>query len=289
MKAYILNIGDEVLSGKVINTNASYLASELEVLGIKVSKTIVVGDEANDISTALLEFINSDANLLISTGGLGPTHDDLTKEVICRVLGLELVYNTVASQDMFNYFQQVKNDCNLKQAYYPQDSIIISNEIGSADGVIIPYNDKIIILLVGPFLEMKHLYTKSVINYLSPYIEKKLFKDYMVMGESESFFENLLDNLIKNPFVKIAPYASLGLIRYRIISSNEKIFKQVNQEFCSIMKDYIISDQGELIEEVLVKLLIEKKEKISCAESMTGGLIAKKITSVPRASKVFSR
>lgn len=106
MKAYILNIGDEVLSGKVINTNASYLASELEVLGIKVSKTIVVGDEANDISTALLEFINSDANLLISTGGLGPTHDDLTKEVICRVLGLELVYNTVASQDMFNYFSK---------------------------------------------------------------------------------------------------------------------------------------------------------------------------------------
>lgn len=292
MKAYLLNVGAEVLSGKVINANASFLASELESLGIEVIKTLVVGDDDQQIGACVDEFINSDCSLLITTGGLGPTHDDITKEAICNKLGLKLVYNEVASLDMLNYFKQVKNDCNVKQAYYPQGSLIISNEIGSADGVIIPFGEKTIIMLVGPHLEMQHLFNKGVRTYLAPFAEKKLLKDYTVCGESESYFENILAPLItKYPQVVIAPYASLGSIRYRIIAppEQESLFTKVNEEFSLIMGDYIISQNNQTIETVLVELLRKKKLTLSCAESITGGLLAKKITAVPHASEVFSR
>lgn len=290
MKAYLLSVGDEVLSGKVINTNASYLASELEKLGISTSKGIVVGDDVATIQSVVCEFLASDATLLISTGGLGPTHDDCTKEAICEALGLKLVFNERASQDLFHYFGTVKEDCNAKQAYFPANSHIISNPIGSADGVIIEHCDKTVILLVGPSLEMQTLFQRDVIPYLQGKSTPPLLQDYWVMGESESYFENILVPLLKDfPEVQCNPYAGLGVIRYRLMAEpiHEASYLEAKNLFEVKLAPYIISQNQETIEELIVKLLDERHETVSCAESMTGGLIAQKLTSVPGASRVL--
>ena len=136
MKAWILSVGDEVLSGKTINTNFSTISSYFNQIGIDVIKGITIGDNRQDIIDSTISFMESDIELMITTGGLGPTHDDFTKEVISEALGIELEYNEQASLDMYNYFKERKTDCNLKQVYYPKGCIIITNPIGSADGFI---------------------------------------------------------------------------------------------------------------------------------------------------------
>ncbi|MFA6890383.1 MAG: CinA family nicotinamide mononucleotide deamidase-related protein [Bacilli bacterium] len=290
MKAYLLSVGDEVLSGKVINTNAAYLAQELEKLGIILMKVISVGDEAQQIASVIHEFMESEATLLISTGGLGPTHDDFTKEVICETLGRQLVYNETASQDMLHYFGEVKSDCNAKQAYYPIDSILISNPIGSADGVIIQEKGKHLILLVGPTIEMRTLYAIGVEPYLQDKVTPRLIQDYLVMGQSESAFENILTPLFaSHPLVTCAPYASLGVIRYRLIAKADQsaAFNAAKQSFQAIMGPFITSEDNLPIQEVICRLLDARHEIVSCAESMTGGLIAERLTSVAGASRVL--
>ncbi len=127
MKAIILSVGNEVLSGKTINTNHSFISKNIEPLGITTVKGIVVGDDFLDIKKEVNSFINSDANILFTIGGLGPTHDDLTKEAVASTLGLELVENEVAKEDMFNYFKEVKTDSNYKQVLFPKDAIILNN------------------------------------------------------------------------------------------------------------------------------------------------------------------
>lgn len=290
MKAIILSIGNEVLTGKTINTNAAFIASELEKLGIETTKTVVIPDNEEDISREVKDFLSSDASLLFTTGGLGPTHDDLTKEVICKELGYELVVNEQAKKDMFNYFNEEKNDCNVKQTYFPKEAIILKNKIGSADGAILKKGNKAIILLVGPPYELIPMFKEEVIPNLEEYKEKLLIQDFICMGNSESYFENLLYDLIqKNKFVSIAPYAQNGVVRFRIKADYKFLneFYHAVEEFRDIMGNYIVSDDGRSVEEVLVALLKEKNLTISFAESMTGGTLASKIVSVPGASDVL--
>ncbi len=288
MKATCLNIGNEVLCGKVTNTNAAFLAQELELLGIEVIKTIVVGDDDAAIGQVVEEFLGSNSEVLITSGGLGPTHDDLTKEAICKALGLELVYNESANQDMTLYFGSPKNDCNAKQAYFPTASQILHNYIGSADGAIIPFRNKHIILLVGPSLELQAMYHQGVKPYLEQFAHPMLYTDYILMGESESFIENLLVPLMQTfADVSIAPYAQLGAIRYRIKAIDKERYNQAKQAFEVLLAPYITSNLGESIEVTLYRLLLSRGETVSCAESMTGGMIASKITSVPGASQIL--
>ena len=121
MKAVILNIGDEVLEGKVINTNGTFLASNLCKLGINPTKIITVGDDHSHLQAEIKNFLASDNELLITTGGLGPTHDDFTKEVLFTTLGLEMVINEQAKSLLTEYFGAEYAQCNLKQAYFPKE------------------------------------------------------------------------------------------------------------------------------------------------------------------------
>lgn len=289
MNAYLLSIGNEVVSGNVINTNASYIALSLGKLGIEVSKVITIPDREEDIIEAVKSFLDSSSTLLITTGGLGPTHDDLTKNAVCKALGLNLVYNETAARDMFLYFGGEKNDCNLNQAYFPEGAKIITNRVGSADGAIINYHDKIIMMLVGPHSELKAMFNDAI-TYLGNIENDVLYVDKMLFGNSESYFENLLEPLGKKfPQIEISPYVSYGRIRYRI-----KTTKQYQNEFNDFLKqfdnavgDYLYSNVEEEINETVVKKLIEKGLTVTFAESCTGGLLAKLITDIPGASQVF--
>ncbi|HHU56608.1 MAG TPA: nicotinamide-nucleotide amidohydrolase family protein [Acholeplasmataceae bacterium] len=290
MSVYILNIGDELLSGNIINTNASFLAHSLDSLGIEIKKIISVRDAIKDIVDVVNEFLNSTSSILITTGGLGPTHDDCTKQAICEALGLKMRFNENASQDMYLYFEGEKNDCNRNQAYFPEGAKIIANKYCSADGAIINYQDKIIIMLVGPHHELKSMFN-SVIPYLKEFKRDTIVIDKMLYGNRESYFENIIYPLLKDyPHLNVSPYAKDGVIRFRIKTTPEhqeelNLFLDI---FDNLVGDYLFSNQEESLNYVLARGLQKHKLKISFAESVTGGLLAKLITDVPGASNIIS-
>ena len=288
--AYLLSVGNEVLSGRVINTNASFLAMELEKIGIEVVKVLTIADDAQSINACLDEFFASSSKVMITTGGLGPTHDDFTKEQIALYCGVELIENDEARKDMFNYFGEDRFDSNYKQIYQPNGSIIVHNKLGTADGFILEHNDKIIISLVGPSYEMQPMYLSDVKPFLIKYGCEKIIKEYSVVGRSESSLENDLKDLVAScKKVNLAPYCGNGKIRYQLTANKEDIeeFNLIKDKFEAIVKDYIVSGDNEQIEEVVVRVLKEKGLTISFAESMTGGMLAQMITSVSGASNVI--
>ena len=291
MKAAILNVGDEVLSGKIVNTNSSFLAHELEMIGVETLYVSVVGDDKKMLTNEIKRFNDSECDLLITTGGLGPTHDDFTKEVIFGELGLELVLNEDALKILNDYFKGDYAKCNVKQAYFPKEAIIIPNLKGTACGAILEKNGKIFVILVGPPFEMKPMVTDTLIPYLKRKINNDLIiKEYQVTGIGESAAEEILIDLInKYPFVNVAPYASVQKIRYQITSHEDyrKEFEDVCEEFERIMDEYIISTTNQSIEEVVVEKLKELGYFISTAESCTGGMIASTIVNVNGSSSVF--
>lgn len=290
MKSWVLSVGDEVLSGNVINSNHATIASYLDLIGVDVVKGITVGDNRDDIKTAVLDFIQSDSQVLITTGGLGPTHDDFTKEVISETLGLKLVYNEQASKDLYNYFKEKKTDCNVKQAYYPEGCIILPNKIGSADGFIIEIENKYIISLVGVPFEMIELLKNEVIPFLEKKGESKIYKSYIIMGECESALENKLIPFMKqHPNVSICPYCAPGKIRYQLTAERkyEQDFFKTDQDFKTLMGNLIVTDKDEEIETIIYRELKERSYHISCAESCTGGLLASTIINVSGASDII--
>lgn len=291
MKAIILAVGDEVLSGKVINTNASFLSMELEAMGIDVAKHITVGDNRVMMGEEVDSFIKSNYDVLITTGGLGPTHDDFTKELISEKLGFDLVLNAEAKKVLDDYYKGSYPECNLKQAYFPKEAIIIPNKNGTACGMILDINNKIIVVLVGPPFELKPMFIETVKPYLENRQENKiLMKQYYLMGISESSMEQLLINRYKDyPNVNIAPYASIDKIRVQFTSNMnfEEEFKNACRMFEDLFENNIIGNTFEPIEEKVVNELKRLDYYISTSESCTGGLISSTIVNVSGSSSVF--
>lgn len=291
MRALILNIGNEVLSGKVVNTNSSFLAKELNKIGIITEKVVVVGDDEDAINKEINDFKQSHLDILITTGGLGPTHDDLTKEVLSKNLNLRLELDNDSLSHLQAYFDASMSQSNLKQAYFPKEAMIIPNHLGTANGAIISLSQKLYVILVGPPQEMIPMVNEHIIPYLRNISKVEVIsQEYIVMGNGESYFEDFLSDLMKIfPRVSLAPYASIGKIRYLVTAKteDEEDFKLFVKEFESLMADYIISKDNEEIEEVLVKALKARNYTISFAESCTGGMLASRIINVPGASRVI--
>ena len=293
MRAKILNIGDEILSGKTINTNSGFIATELSKLSIVVEEIVVVGDDEEAIRREVLKFKHGDMDILITTGGLGPTHDDLSKETICSALGLDLVIHAETKEKIDKYFNGKAPLSNLKQAYFPKEAIVIENNLGTAPGAIINKFDKHYFILVGPPTELKPMFMGPCLDYLRNLQDEKfLISEYIVMGGGESFFEDLLKDEIfdKLENVSLNPYAGVGKIRYILKSKveDEIEFKNIKEQFENIMKDYIVSYEDKEVEEVLYDLLRAKNYKISFGESITGGMLASTFINVSGASKCLS-
>ena len=291
IRAFILNIGDEVLSGRTINTNSAFLGYELEKIGITVEKCVVVGDEIKKIGDALREFLNSAIEILITTGGLGPTGDDITKQAIALAVNRELVLNEKVKDRLVIYYGNKISDSLLKQAYFPEGSQIIKNNTGSADGFIVFHKEKKIIALVGPPPEAEPMF-KKILPYLYPAVSAEhIVREFTVTGGSEADFEKILAPLNADfPQVVINSYCAIGKIRYLIKSkrSEEKDFNRCVKRFKDIFKDYIVGEGHVLIEDAVVTALKNKNYTISFAESCTGGLLAAKLISIPGASAVIS-
>jgi len=291
MKAWILNVGDEVVCGKVVNTNASFLARKLASVGVEIDKIIVVKDDKNAICEEIINFKKSNIDILVTTGGLGPTHDDFTKEVICEQLNIPLVEKKEVLDNLNKYFNNEYSKENLKQCFYPKDSYLLDNKVGTAPGVVFNYENRMCIMLVGPPYEMTLMVDNELIPYLKDKIKIDVIScDFMLCGKGESELESEIMELNnKYPMLIINPYVGIGYLRYQINSCKryEADFNECKKEFELKFREYIFSNVEDSLENILVNILIKKRMKIAIAESCTGGMLTSKIINVPSASKVI--
>lgn len=296
MNCELISVGTEILLGDILNTNAQYLSKELASLGIGVTHQCTVGDNRERLLSAI-DHAFSRCDMIIFTGGLGPTPDDLTKEVCSEYFGKELYMDEETAEDIRRYFKDRNRsmpESNLKQALVPKDATVIHNTCGTAPGFIMEKDGKTMIILPGPPNEMTAMFRKSVRLFLS---EKSdcIIKSHTVrtfgIGESD-MSERVRDLLfMENPTV--APYAKSGEALLRVTAkaeSEEKadgLMKDVISEIESRLGDYIYGIDVSSTEEALSRILKEKKMTVSFAESCTGGLCGKRMTDLSGASQIF--
>lgn len=296
MNCELISVGTEILLGDILNTNAQYLSKELASLGIGVTHQCTVGDNRERLLSAI-DLAFSRCDMIIFTGGLGPTPDDLTKEVCSEYFKKELILDKKTARDIEQYFKDRNREMpesNLKQALVPEGAKLLYNTCGTAPGFIMEKDGKTMIILPGPPNEMTAMFEKSVRPFLS---EKSdcVIKSHTVrtfgIGESD-MSERVRDLLfMENPTV--APYAKSGEALLRVTAkaeSEEKadgLMKDVISEIESRLGDYIYGIDVSSTEEALSRILKEKKMTVSFAESCTGGLCGKRMTDLSGASQIF--
>lgn len=297
MKAEIIAVGTEILLGDIINSNAQYLAQELAALGIDMYYQQVVGDNESRILHAFEEAY-SRSDIIITTGGLGPTEDDLTKEVAAKYFNKELLQHEESIEKIKNYFksrERKMTENNLKQGLIPEGAIVINNNNGTAPGVIIEENNKIMIILPGPPKEMKPMFEETV----KPYLQKRsdsilVSRVVKILGIGESAVADELKDIMDaqtNP--TIAPYAKEVGVMLRITAKAKtqeealNLIRPVEEEIKKRLGENIYATEDINLEDVVAELLIEKKLTISTAESCTGGMIAATLINYPGISEVL--
>lgn len=296
MKCELISVGTEILLGDIVNTNAHYLSNELAALGIDVLFQHTVGDNERRL-TDTLELALSESDCVILTGGLGPTEDDITKEVCAKYFGYPLKKDEDILRDIKAYFVKKNIEMplsNEKQAYIPEPSITLYNENGTAPGSILEKDGKIIIILPGPPKEMIPMFNKSVVPYLSKFTQG-IIKSVNVrtFGIGESDMAERVGHLLQNENPTVAPYAKSGEALLRVTAKAkteeeaEKLLRPVVEEIEGILSDFVYTKDKNSIEEVTVSLLKEKKLTLATAESCTAGLISKRITDISGASEVY--
>ena len=299
--AEILCIGTELLMGDIINTNAAYLAKELAGLGINLYHQSVVGDNPERLQQSLQLALKRE-DIVITTGGLGPTYDDLSKETIAACFGRTLVMDEDSLARIQAHFLRLgreMTDNNKKQAMMPQGCVIFQNENGTAPGCAIEgsgeLEGKTAIMLPGPPREMKPMFEQQVKPYLLKDSDTRLVSHTMhFFGIGESMLEDRLRSLMEkslNPTV--APYAKTGEVQLRVtarVKNGEDpnaLLEPVMEQIRQMVGEFLYGvDVGDL-QTAAVRLLTEKGLKVAVAESCTGGYLAKRITDVSGSSKVF--
>ncbi|MGL5348362.1 MAG: competence/damage-inducible protein A [Peptostreptococcaceae bacterium] len=297
MKAEIITVGTEILLGDIVNTNSQYLAKELALLGIEVYYQSSVGDNEERLLESFKESLKR-SDVVITTGGLGPTKDDITKEVACKYFGKELElheYSWIRIKEYFNKLGIEMSENNKKQAYFPRNSKVLENNNGTAPGVILEKDNKMIIVLPGPPREMKLMFEKQVKPYLEELADSVLVSETIrTFGIGESSLENKISDIIENQTnPTIAPYVGNMEVRLRVMAKakSEKEGRMLIEPVVSQIEDrvgeYIYGKGDTSIEEVVGKILVENKLTISTAESCTGGLVSATLINYPGISSVF--
>lgn len=297
-KAEILCVGTELLMGEIANTNAQFISETLSGLGINVFWHSVVGDNPARLREAL-RIAHSRADIILTTGGLGPTYDDLTKDTIADFFGRSLVYHPEIEAEIRRYCASVDRaftENNLRQAWLPEGCTIFENGNGTAPGCGMAFNGTHIIMLPGPPSEMRLMLQTGVVPYLRSLSDGILLSHSInLFGLGESVVEDILHSRmlsLTNP--TLAPYAKTGEVRLRVSAkaenedAAERLIAPVIAEVRELLGDVVYGVDETSLESLCLKLLKAKGLTFSSAESCTGGLIAKRITDIPGASEVFS-
>lgn len=297
MIAEILCIGTEILIGDIVNTNATYISKRLSEYGFDVLYHSVCGDNKVRLEETVKHAL-SRADLVVTTGGLGPTYDDISMELCAKALRLSMYTDERVVEQLKGYFAKtgrVMTENNLKQAIVPEGSTVLMNDFGTAPGVAIEKDGKVLVMLPGPPREMKPMLDNQVLPFLSKYTDHVLVSSNVnIIGMGESSVEEKLYDLMttsKNP--TLAPYVNEGEVRVRVTGSGKtedeakKLVSKTVELVKSILGKVVYDVDSKSVEHSLVKLLIEKKKTISTCESCTGGLVSSAITAVPGSSEVF--
>lgn len=299
MTVEVISVGTELLLGNIVNTNTQYLAEKCAGLGLTMYYQSVVGDNEERMTASFRQaFERSD--VVILTGGLGPTEDDLTKEVCAKVLGLPLVLHERSRQRIADYFVRTsrKNitENNWKQAMIPEGAIVLDNDNGTAPGLIVEADNLSVILLPGPPNELKPLFEGKVVHYLkkrSPFTICSAMVKLIGVGESraETMIKDMIDGQT-NP--TIATYAKTGECDIRVTAraaneaeAMELIDPAVEELFKRFGDNIYTTHEEETLEQTVVRLLKEKGLTVTTAESCTGGLVAARLINVSGASDVI--
>lgn len=301
MKAEILSTGTEILLGETLNTSAHYLTGKLSALGIEVDYHTTVGDNPERLELVLRQALER-SDLLITTGGLGPTADDLTKELVAKVLGLNLELDTSSLEQIKQFFGRRKAPMparNEKQAYFPTNSKILPNPIGTAPGAIIEKNGKTVIILPGPPFELHHMFDNHVWpeleRIIEPHVERMNERVLKVFGMGESTIEKVLDELMSLPDVTVALLAKRAEMHIRLVArstretSGEAVeaLNRVEKEISQRLGNKVFGRDEETMVGVVGQLLNERHLTISTAESCTGGLLGGSLTQEPGSSSFY--
>ena len=297
MKAEIISVGTEILLGDILNTNTYYLSNELAAIGVEVYYQTTVGDNEERLLKTLSESLKR-SDLVICTGGLGPTEDDITKEVCAKYLGYDLEINEDSWNKIKRYFDKMgkkPTENNKKQGYFPRNSKILPNDYGTAPGCIMEKNNKAIVILPGPPREMKPMFD----NYVKPFllertsniIESRVLR---IIDMGESNIEYQLTDLIQNQSnPTIATYAKDYECTVRITAKAKskedclKLIQPIEDEIKSRFNEAIYATGETTIEDEVAKILVKNNLTLSAAESCTGGMVSSDLINYPGISSVF--
>lgn len=299
MKAEIISIGSEILRGQIVDTNANFIAQKLTELSIDLNYISVVGDNQKMLLSLLKKAFNR-SDLIITTGGLGPTEDDITYQTIARTLNLKLIKYPEAEENLKRILKKINttlSPSNLKQVYLPEGAKIIINQYGTALAMILEKDNKIICSFPGVPHEMKRLIEENLIPYLKekfpPSMIKKS-KTLKITGLGESSVNELLrDYMNKQTNFSFGIYANPEDIQVQVTTQaptekeTDKLLQSSVNQLTKILGNYVYGTDKQSLEEVVGNLLKNKKLKVAVAESCTGGMLGEMITRIPGSSKYF--
>jgi len=296
LKCEIISVGTELLLGQIANTDAKFISEMLTSLGIDVYFQTNVGDNKSRLLECL-KIASNRSDIIILTGGLGPTMDDLTKETVAEFFGLKLVVDIDTKIKIESYFKKSMREMtqnNYKQALFPEGSKILPNDNGTAPGCIFEKNGKKVVILPGPPSELIPMFN----NYVYPFL-KSLSNDIIVsrvikiFGIGESKVETMVSDMLLSKNPTVAPLIGNGFVTLRITAKSDdvqkakKMIDDIEVSLRKIFGEYIFGVDDDTMESIVLNLLKDKGSTLSTAESCTGGLLSEKITSVPGASEVF--
>lgn len=300
MKAEIITIGDEILIGQTVDTNSAYMGKELNAIGVSISRITSISDTKEEIIQSITE-AQARVDLVILTGGLGPTKDDITKFTLCEYFNTELIVYPEIEKYVREIFEKRNRpilDVNLKQAELPKDCVIIPNKIGTASGMWFERFGKVVVSMPGVPYEMKYLMQNGVLSKIQETFDTStvLHKTVMTTGAGESFLADKIkdwEDSLGSEEIHIAYLPSSGIVKIRLtmVSENrsaaqEKIDRKV-MELLQIIPNYIYGFDDLPLEKAVGDLLLENHLTVSTAESCTGGYLAHLITSIPGSSSYY--
>jgi len=289
MQVTVVSIGHELLMGKTLNRHLVTIARALKGIGLSITEGLILQDDPVAIKK---ELSHIDSDVLIFTGGLGPTPDDLTKETVCDFFDIPLVLHEPSLEQIkaqFKRYNKPMSKTNLKQAYFPESATVIENPQGTAPGAIfhVP-NGPWVVLLPGPPVELNPM-LPVVRRFFKDEFKLEIYEDgYLVAGIGESEMEERLEGLYKaHPDVYIAPYAGNGEIQYFFTSHSKAALDAAMDAFKARALPYIMGPYQTTLEALLIKRLTEIEATIAVAESMTAGMVTARLTDIPGASNVL--
>ena len=296
--ASIITIGDELLIGQVVDTNSTWMAQELNKAGIQVVHRVAVGDLWDDIWAALDEE-QKKADIILITGGLGPTADDITKPLLCKYFDGKMVEDAGARQNVIDIFTRLNRpiiERNLLQAMVPDTCTVIQNKRGTAPGMWFEKNGKVFVSMPGVPHEMKGMMEEVIPQLAGKFkLPAIIHRTLLTAGVGESFLAELVKDFeaALPAYIRMAYLPNYGMVRLRLTANGfdrEALEAETDQLFSQLqhlVKDYLVTNEDEPMEKVVGKLLLQKGKTMCTAESCTGGYIAHLLTSIPGSSAFY--